>query len=97
MTFAEKANADAVSREVKNFIDGAYRGSSQGRTFDNVDPCTGNRISRIHEATREDVDTAVQAARRALAGPWGTMSAEERSELLRAVCTAVSTSSRVAW
>ncbi len=89
MTFVEKANADSVSREVRNFIDGAYRDSSQGRTFDNVDPCTGNRISRIHEATREDVDAAVQAARKALGGPWGTMSAEERSDLLRAVADGV--------
>ena len=75
--------------EVKNFIDGEYRDSSAGRTFDNINPCTGERIGAIHEATREDVDAAVGAARAALSGPWGGMSDDQRAQLLYAVADGI--------
>jgi aminomuconate-semialdehyde/2-hydroxymuconate-6-semialdehyde dehydrogenase len=76
-------------REVKNFINGEYRDSSTARTFDNINPCTGERNGTVHEASREDVDAAVGAARAALAGPWGRMSDEERGKLLHAVADGV--------
>ena len=76
-------------QEVKNFINGEYRASSVERTFDNVDPCTGAVIGSVHEASREDVDAAVSAAREALVGPWGRMTEAERSELLHAVADGV--------
>jgi len=75
--------------EIKNFIDGGYMPSSAGSTFDNVNPCTGETIGQIHEATREDVNMAVQAAQNALNGPWGKMSDAERGEILHAVADGV--------
>ncbi len=76
-------------REVKNFIGGAYLASSSASTFDNVNPCNGEIIGQVHEATREDVDAAVRAAREALSGPWGKMSDHERGELLHAVADGI--------
>lgn len=76
-------------REIKNFIDGVYCESSFGKTFDNVDPCTGKVVGKVHEASREDVDRAVRAARQALQGPWGKISAEERSDLCRAIADGI--------
>lgn len=76
-------------RESKNFIAGSYRASSAGKTFDNVNPCTGEVIGVVHEATREDVDAAVSAAREALDGPWGSMTDAERAEILHAVADGV--------
>ncbi|MAC32858.1 MAG: 2-hydroxymuconic semialdehyde dehydrogenase [Haliea sp.] len=76
-------------REIKNFIDGVYCESSSGKTFDNVDPCTGKVVGKVHEASREDVDRAVRAARQALQGPWGKISAEERSDLCRAIADGI--------
>ncbi len=89
MTAIKAASVDAGTREVRNFIDGQYRRSNEAGTFDNVDPCTGNVIGRVHEASRQDVDDAVSAARKALDGPWGTMTSDERSELLHAIADGV--------
>ena len=58
-----------VTAEVLNYIDGAYRKGSEGKSFVNIDPATGKEIGRVYEASREDVDAAVQAAKRALKGP----------------------------
>ncbi|MFC1578778.1 2-hydroxymuconic semialdehyde dehydrogenase [Pseudomonadota bacterium] len=76
-------------KEVKNFINGEYRASSAARTFDNINPCTGANNGIVHEATREDVDAAVCAARAALAGPWGRMSVDQRATILHAVADGI--------
>ena len=75
--------------EVKNFINGEYRASSSGKSFDNVNPCTGALNGSVHEATCDDVDAAVQAARQALKGPWGKMSDAERGEILHKVADGI--------
>lgn len=42
-----------------------------GKTFETIDPRTGDVIARIAEGDKEDVDLAVQAARQAFDhGPW---------------------------
>ncbi len=76
-------------KNVRNFINGEYRDSSEGKTFDNIDPCTGQHIGVVQEASRSDVDDAVMAARQALSGPWGKMTDAERSEILHAVADGV--------
>ena len=70
-------------REIDCFIDGAYV-STQDR-FDDFNPATGERTARVALAGKDEVDRAVQAAKRALQGPWGKMSAAERAKLLAAV------------
>jgi len=75
--------------QVLNFIDGEYRPSSEGRTFENRSPVTGALVSEVHEASAADVDAAVKAARAALKGPWGKMSPAERGETLRAVAAGI--------
>src|SRR4029079_5794875 len=40
-------------------------------------------IARVASADRADLDAAVSAARAALAGPWGQLSARERGRLVR--------------
>jgi aldehyde dehydrogenase (NAD+) len=60
------------------WVDGA-------RTFDTVNPATGEVLTRIAEASSADVDHAVAAARRAFEdrnGPWRKLSASERGRLL---------------
>jgi aldehyde dehydrogenase (NAD+)/phenylacetaldehyde dehydrogenase len=68
------------------FINNEWVEATGGRTFDDVNPATGEVLAQIAEATPEDVDRAVRAARRAFdEGPWRTMPAVERSALLRKV------------
>lgn len=89
MAVSDQATSGAATLEVKNFINGEYRASSGNKTFENVNPCTGEVFGVVHEATRNDVDAAVQAARDALQGPWGKMTADQRCTLLHAVADGV--------
>lgn len=72
-------------RELKLFIDGNFVDAQSGRTFSDISPVTGRVIARVAEAGAEDVDLAVQAARRALDGPWGTMPTSDRLDMLASV------------
>ncbi len=74
---------------VKNFINARYCESSGRGTFENINPCTGEVIAMVHEASREDVNAAVQAARDALAGPWGRMSDAERGAILHSIADGI--------
>jgi aminomuconate-semialdehyde/2-hydroxymuconate-6-semialdehyde dehydrogenase len=56
-----------------------------GRRFENISPVNGRLVSTVTEADAALVDRAVQAARRALRGPWGRLTTAERCALLRRV------------
>ncbi len=69
----------------KLLINGQWVGSSSGKTFDTINPATGEVITQVASATAEDVDRAVQVARKAFddpAGAWQKMTASERGKLL---------------
>ncbi|MFC3835876.1 aldehyde dehydrogenase family protein [Paracoccus rhizosphaerae] len=66
------------------FIDGAFVASASGQTFDVVDPANRQVFHRVARGNAEDVDRAVQAARRAFDdGPWPRMSGADRAAVLR--------------
>ena len=50
--------------------------------FDTLNPATGEVYAQVHEAGREEVDAAVNAARAALTGPWAAMTVQQRVALL---------------
>lgn len=66
----------------KLLIDGKRVDALSGRTFETVDPSTGNVIAKIAEADAADVDAAARSARAALEADWGRMRASERGLLL---------------
>lgn len=68
-----------------HFIDGNYIPSLNGRTFDNINPATEEVLGQVAEGGKEEIDLAVAAAKRALNGPWKTMSMNERIAVLRRV------------
>ncbi|MBM96391.1 MAG: 2-hydroxymuconic semialdehyde dehydrogenase [Oceanospirillaceae bacterium] len=69
-------------RQVDNFINGAFQRSSDGRRFEKRSPVDNKIIANIAESTQSDVDQAVEAARAALNGEWGSMPQARRLELL---------------
>jgi aldehyde dehydrogenase (NAD+) len=69
--------------QTKLLIDNEWRGAASGRTMEVVNPATEEVITSVASAGAEDLDSAVQAARAALAGPWSAMSARERGRLVR--------------
>jgi phenylacetaldehyde dehydrogenase len=83
--------AHVLQPEVKSFvarrrpllIDGKWTESASGKTFETVDPSTGDVIAHVAEGDREDVERAVRAARRAFdSGAWPAMTPSERGRLL---------------
>ena len=63
-------------------IDGHHVPSLSGRTFKTLNPANEQVIATIAEGNEADVERAVAAARRAFEGPWRTMRASERGQIL---------------
>ncbi|MGO4392200.1 aldehyde dehydrogenase family protein [Variovorax sp. M-6] len=67
----------------KLLIDGRWVDAVDGETIDVIDPCSGQAFAKIARGRSADVELAVAAARRALEGPWGRMTATERGRILQ--------------
>ena len=76
-------------KEIRNFIAGEYVSSASGRSFDKRSPVNGALIAHVSEAGEPEVNAAVQAARAALAGPWGKITPAERGDLLYALANEI--------
>src|ERR1700719_4468647 len=64
-------------------IGGKWQDSVSGKTFDTINPATGEVICQVAEGDKADVDLAVKAARKAFEeGPWPKMNASDRGRLL---------------
>lgn len=63
-------------------IDNEWVPALSGQTFPTVDPATGQELTQVALADATDVDRAVDAAQRALNGPWGRFSGADRGALL---------------
>lgn len=65
------------------YINGAYAPSISGKTFEVLNPATEAVIANVSEAQEEDIDVAVNAARKAFdEGEWTQMEAAERAHLI---------------
>jgi aldehyde dehydrogenase (NAD+) len=65
-----------------NFIDGEWRASRSGRTFENINPAdTRDVVGLLQDSDASDVDAAVQAAQKAFPG-WAAMPAPARGKIL---------------
>ncbi|MCA1650540.1 MAG: aldehyde dehydrogenase family protein, partial [Acidobacteria bacterium] len=68
-------------------INNEWRPASSGKTMEVINPATEEVIAAVAAADAKDVDAAVTAARAALTGPWGQMSARERGRLVHKLST----------
>ncbi|MEB5475847.1 betaine-aldehyde dehydrogenase [Acinetobacter pollinis] len=64
------------------YIHGEYVNSTQEKTFETINPATGEVIAHIHSASQEDIEKAVQSAQKGQK-IWAAMTAVERSRILR--------------
>lgn len=64
-----------------NFIDGKFTAPVKGEYFDNISPVNGEVFTQAARSTQEDIDLALDAARRAFAS-WSKTSAASRSNIL---------------
>jgi aldehyde dehydrogenase (NAD+) len=63
-------------------VDGKWLEAASGKTFETINPSTGEVLARVAEGDAEDIDLAVAAARRAFEGPWSRFKPFERQNLL---------------
>jgi phenylacetaldehyde dehydrogenase len=64
-------------------IGGRWLEAASGRTFETLDPATGEVLARVAEGDAEDVDRAVAAARRAFEeGAWRRITPSDRGRLM---------------
>ncbi|KAI5071387.1 hypothetical protein GOP47_0013638 [Adiantum capillus-veneris] len=67
----------------KLFIDGEFVDAISGKTFQSLNPSTGELLATVAEADVADVNKAVKAARKAFEeGPWPRLSGYERGRIL---------------
>ena len=74
-------------RERRNYVGGRFVHGA--REFLKVNPVDGTPGARVHEADRDLVDQAVQAARRTARGPWGRANVAERADALMRIAAAI--------
>jgi len=83
VTATEPRRKVARSLQTKLLIDGKWRDSVSGKTFETINPATEEVITEVAEADAADIDLAVKAARKAFdTGPWRTMDARDRGRLM---------------
>ncbi|MEH6458101.1 MAG: aldehyde dehydrogenase [Cocleimonas sp.] len=72
-----------MTQTFQMYIDGAWTDGSEGQTMETINPATGKAWASFACTSKDDVDRAIVAARRALnEGPWSTMTATQRGKLL---------------
>jgi aldehyde dehydrogenase (NAD+) len=72
-----------VTDSYKLVVGGELAAAASGETFETIDPSTGEAFADVAKAGPDDVDRAVQAARRAFdEGPWPRMKGRERAQHL---------------
>jgi aldehyde dehydrogenase (NAD+) len=71
-------------------IGGKWVNSASGKTFDTLDPTSGEVICKVAEGDKADIDLAVKAARDAFErGSWSRMVPSERGRLLHKLADAI--------
>ena len=64
------------------YIHGQYTDASSGKTFDSINPATGEVIATIQQASQADIEAAVKSATQGQK-IWAAKTAVERSRILR--------------
>jgi 4-(gamma-glutamylamino)butanal dehydrogenase len=82
-----RALADSLPLPANAVIGGKSMSAVSGRTFDSINPATGEVLVKIACCGKEDVDLAVEKARRAFeAGAWSRAHPSERKRVMRRLC-----------
>ncbi len=88
MQQSRSQQAPAYSREAdaprRNYIDGQYRPSAGGKSFETRNPATGEVLARIEIAEAAEIEQAVEAAKRGQAR-WAARTGAERGRVLQRV------------
>jgi len=72
-----------LNKSKQLFINGDFTNSISGKTFETYNPSNGEVLANVSEAAAEDINKAVDSAKRAFEdGPWSKMTPAERGHLM---------------
>lgn len=78
-----KATREFLKHPKKLLIGGEWVNASTGRTFHTFDPATGDVLANVGEGEAQDIDLAVEAARKAFDhGPWRKLTPSDRGRII---------------
>ena len=78
-----KTRVGALAYRNQAFIGGKFAPSVSGKTFDCVNPATGQVLTKVAACDTADVDAAVKAARAAFdKGTWANMAPAQRKRIM---------------
>jgi aldehyde dehydrogenase (NAD+) len=77
----ENAAIGRLATRYQMFVDGKFI-DGQGEDIVSLNPATGEQLATVSSASITDIDTAVEAARRAYSNVWSKMSGSERGKYL---------------
>lgn len=75
----ESSDHITIKKQYELFIDGSFIKPIKGKYFETTNPANDQKLSRVAEATSEDVDSAVKAARKAFKS-WSNLEEKERGK-----------------
>jgi phenylacetaldehyde dehydrogenase len=78
----EKPVSEFVREPKRLLIAGKWVEAASGKTFPTLNPATAEILAEVAEGRAEDIDRAVNAARRAFEGPWHSMTPSQRGRLI---------------
>ncbi len=85
---------DQHGRRMQHFVDGSWRPSEDGATFETFNPGTGKALASVAKGGQAEVDAAVSAARRAFA-TWRKTPGHVRARYLYAIAREIQKNSRL--
>ncbi|MYU22586.1 aldehyde dehydrogenase [Streptomyces sp. SID8352] len=83
------ASPSSPPETFKLFINGESVDAVSGKTFESLNPYTGQPWATVADGGPEDIDIAVRAARAAFEGEWGAKSGFERAAVMRDIADAI--------
>ena len=78
----EAINHIQLKKKYNLFIDGKWIAPSKNKYFKTINPANEETLAEIASASKEDVDLAVKAARKAYTNVWSKMPASERAKYI---------------
>jgi aminomuconate-semialdehyde/2-hydroxymuconate-6-semialdehyde dehydrogenase len=74
--------------KIQNYIDGKFVEPKAAKYFDNIEPAKGIAYSQIPNSQKEDVEAAVEAAKKAFP-IWSNLSIEERGDWMMKIADGI--------
>ncbi|MBD66690.1 MAG: betaine-aldehyde dehydrogenase [Halobacteriovoraceae bacterium] len=83
-----------IAKKYENYIGGKFVAPKSGKYFETTNPGTGEVLTKLALSFKEDVDSAVKAARKAFKGEWSELSASERGKYIYRIARLIQERSR---